>query len=314
MASPSYTFTGGAAPANFTPNSISELSGMLGKVAEQIIREVVAEDKLSVFDKMPVDNGDTIEQAIVKLASARAYDSTGANALSRTTPGLAVLYFNDWTRAVFDTTVDMSLIRKVLLQGKGASEISTKLVSVLGESDKYEKYTQMKNLFKWGRQDQSGKVLKLADTVAYGTTSIDYKGVLKSLKNVVAGMQYVNTSFNTGSVNRKTDSRDIFILMPYKLKNEIDVEELAGVFNLDKAEIKNRIIEIDTEAETIGGKSTYAIYVVDRNAVLSYTRLYQMADQKNADGLFWNYFLHTERLYGLSPLFDGCYILVKAEA
>ena len=37
------------------------------------------------------------------------------------------------------------------------------------------------------------------------------------------------------------------------------------------------------------------------------------ADQKNADGLFWNYFLHTERMYGLSPLFDGCYILVKAE-
>lgn len=314
MASPSYTFTGGVTPANYTPNSISELSGMLGKVAEQIIREVVAEDKLSVFDKMPVDNGDTIEQTIINLASARAYDATGANALSRKTPSLAVRYFKDWTRAVFDTTVDMSLIRKVLLQGKGASEISTKLVSVLGESDKFEKYTQMKNLLKWGRQDQAGKVLKLADTVNYGTTSIDFKGVLKSLKNVVAGMQYVNTGFNTGLINRKTDAKDIFILMPYKLKNEIDVEELAGVFNLDKAELKSRIIEIDTEAESISNKNTYTIYVVDRNAILSYTRLYQMADQKNADGLFWNYFLHTERLYGISPLFDACYILVKAEA
>lgn len=314
MASPSYTFTGGVTPANYTPNSISELSGMLGKVAEQIIREVVAEDKLSVFDKLPVENGDTIEQTIIELASARAYDSTGANALSRKTPSLAVRYFNDWTRAVFDTTVDMSLIRKVLMQGKGASEISTKLVSVLGESDKFEKYTQMKNLLKWGRQDQAGQVLKLAETVNYGTTSIDYKGVLKALKNTVAGMQYVNSNFNTGSINRKTDARDIFILMPYKLKNEIDVEELAGVFNLDKAELKSRIIELDTDVEKISSKDTYAIYVVDRNAILSYTRLYQMADQKNADGLFWNYFLHTERLYGISPLFDACYILVKAEA
>ena len=314
MASPSYTFTGGDIPANYTPNSISELGGMLGKVAEQIIREVAADDRLSVFDKMPVDNGDTIEHAIATLASARAYDSTGANALSRTTPGIAVRYFNDWTRAVFDTTVDISLIRKVLQTGKGASDISTKLVSVLGESDKYEKYTQLKNLFKWGRQDQSGKVLKLADTVAYGTNGIDYKGVLESLKNVVSGMQFVNTGFNTGSVNRKTDSRDIFILMPYKLKNKLDVEELAGVFNLDKAEIKNKIIEIDTDVEEISSKDTFVIYVVDRNAILSYTRLYQLADQKNADGLFWNYFLHTERMYGISPLFDACYILVKAEA
>ena len=71
------------------PNSIEELGGMLGKIADQVIREVSAEDKLSVFDKMPVDNGDTIEQAVVKLASPRSYDKTGANALSRKTPALA---------------------------------------------------------------------------------------------------------------------------------------------------------------------------------------------------------------------------------
>ena len=314
MSSPSYTFSGGALPANFTPNSYEDVGYMLGKVAEQIIREVSAEDKLSVFDKMPVLNGDTIEQTVIQLASARAYDSTGANALSRKTPSLAVRMFNSWNRITFDTTVDMALIRKVLIDGKGGAEVATKLVSVLGESDKFEKYTQTKNLFKWGRQDQSGKVLKLVDTIAYGTNSIDYKGVLKSLKNVVSGMQYVNTSFNTGSVNRKTDAKDIFILMPYKLKNELDVEELAGVFNLDKAEIKSRIIEIDTDVEEISGVDTYVIYVVDRNAVLAYTRLYEMADQKNADGLFWNYFLHTERLYGISPLFDACYFWVQTQA
>ena len=314
MASPVYSFSGGVAPANFTPNQISDLGSMLGKVAYQIIREVDAEDKLSVFNKMPVDNGDTIENVIVNLASAQAYDSTGAGALSRKTPSLSVKYFNNWTRNKFETTVDISLIRKVLQTGQGAPDLSSKIVGVLGESDKYEKYTQMKNLFKWGRQDQTGKVLKLFDTVAYGTTSIDYKGVLQSLKNVISGMQYVNTSFNTASVNRRTKPEDIVILMPYKLKNMLDVEELAGVFNLDKAEIKNKIIEIDTDAETISSKSTYAIYVVDKNAVLSFTRLYEMADQKNADGLFWNYFLHTERMYALSPLFDCGYILVKAEA
>ena len=314
MSSPVYTFSKGAAPADFVPNSIEDLGSMLGKVAYQIIREVSAEDKLAIFNKMPVDNGDTIEQVVVKLADAQAYDKTGAGALSRKTPSISVRYFNDWTRNKFETTVDVSLIRKVLLTGKGSSDLSTKIVGVLGESDKYEKYTQMKNLFKWGRQDQSGKVLKLYDTVAYGTNAIDYKAVLQSLKNVVAGMQYVNTSFNTASINRKTNASDIVILMPYKLKNMLDVEELAGVFNLDKAEIRSKIIEIDTDTETIGGKDTFAIYVVDKNAILSFTRLYEMADQKNADGLFWNYFLHTERMYAISPLFDCGYILVKAEA
>ena len=98
--------------------------------------------------------------------------------------------------------------------------------------------------------------------------------------------------------------------MPYQLKNKLDVEELAGVFNLDKAEIKNRIIETDTGIES----GSYYIYVVDKHAVLDFTRLYEMMDEKNADGLFWNYYLHTERLYALSPLFDACYVKVVAQA
>lgn len=313
MSSPSYTFTGGDTPANYTPNKITEVGSMIGKVAEQIIREFSAANPLSVFEKMPVKNGDTIEQVFVKMASAEAYDSTGANALSRVTPEYAVKYFSDWTRSKFRHTVDVSEMRKVLTTGKGVSELSSKVVSVLGESDKHEKFTQMKNLLAWGRQDGSGKVLKLISTVNYGATGIDYKGVLKALKNAVSGMKFVNSDFNTASLVRRTKPEDIYILMPYALKNEIDVEELAGVFNLDKAEIKARIIELDTTTTEISGKDTYSIYIVDKNAILDYTRLYEMADQKNADGLFWTYFLHTERMYGISPLFDCGYINVVAE-
>lgn len=314
MAAPSYTFTGGETPSDFTPNKISAVGSMIGKIADQTIRMVSADDRLSIFDKMPVKNGDTIEQVLIKLASAEAYDSTGAGALSRKNPDLAVRYFNDWTRAKYKHTVDISELRKVLETGKGVPEISAKVVGVLNESDKYEKYTQTKNLLAWGRQDGTGKVLKLIETVNYGTDAIDYKGVLEALKNAVSGMQFVNTSFNTASINRKTNASDIVILMPYKLKNKIDVQELAGVFNLDKAEVGKHIIELDTDVAEISGLDTYSIYVLDKNAILSYVRLYEMADQKNADGLFWNYFLHTERMYGISPLFDCGYINVVAEA
>lgn len=128
MASPSYTFDKGVAGTSYTPNKISELGSMIGKIAEQVITQVSAKNPLSVFEKKPVENGDTIEQSVVRLANARAYDSTGAGALTRKTPGISVEYFKNWTRAVFDTTVDISLIRKVLQTGKGASDLSTKLL------------------------------------------------------------------------------------------------------------------------------------------------------------------------------------------
>lgn len=311
-------FSKGVAPANYTPNLITEVGSMIGKVAEQIIREVDADDRLSIFAKT-TENGDTIEQAIIKLVESTAYDSTGANALVRSNPSLVVRYFNDWTRATWKTTVDMSQLRKVLQTGKGASDVASKIVGVLSESDKYEKYGALKSLLAkakavadGGDSTQGSKIagaLVNYGTVAY-SSGIQYKKVLTALKNAVSKMTYVNSSCNSASLLRRTRMEDIVIIMPYTLKNEIDVEELAGVFNLDKAELGKKIIEIDTDAVS---KYNY-IYVLDKNAILDYTRLYEMADQKNADGLFWNYYLHVERLFGVSPLFDAGYIKVGVEA
>ena len=309
------TYGAGVAGNAYTPTTISEMGNMIGKIAYSVIYDNSAKDPLAVFDKLPVDKGDTIEQAVVKMAESLSYDSTGANALSReTTEKFAVKYFKDWTRMKFKKTVDIAEIRKVLSNEIDVSDVSAKIVSSMTEGDVHEKYLAVRNLLKWGRQSAdggTGAVLVKADTVAYDSvnSSIDYKGVLVSLKDTLKGMQFVNSSFNSASLERRTRPEDIYIIMPYKLKNRIDVEELAGVFNLDKAEIKERIIEVDTEIES----GAFYVYVVDKHAILDFTRLYQMVDQLNADGLFWNYFLHTERLYALSALFDGCYIKVATE-
>ena len=316
MAQVSPTYGKGVAGDSYTPTTVTEMGEMIGKIAYSVIRENTAEDHLAVFDKMPINKGDTIEQAVVKMAESLAYDEDGSDALKREdSVKFAVRYFKDWTRKKFKKTVDISLIRKVLSEEHEVSDVTAKIVSSMTEGDKQEKYENVRDLLTWGRQSAdggTGAVLVKAETVNFDSTNsaIDYKGTLVALKNAVSGMKFVNTSFNSISLKRRTRPEDIYILMPYQLKNKLDVEELAGVFNLDKAEIKNRIIETDTGVE--GG--SYYIYVVDKHAVLDFTRLYEMMDEKNADGLFWNYYLHSERLYALSPLFDACYIRVVAQA
>lgn len=297
------TMSNGVTYSNYTPNQYSDFE-MIGKIAQQVIRNVNAKNPLSMFDKMPITNGDTIEQVVVGLVSEKVYDSTGASALSRiVSNNLAVRYFDDWTRTKFDYTIDIAKARKVMAEGKSASDLTEKMVASLVESDVHSKFVSIKALLKWGATLNGGSTpLKDLGTVYGNGSVIDYKAVLKKIKDTIKGMQFVNDDFNTAQFERSTDKNDIYIAMPYTLKNAIDVDELSGVFNLDKAEIKDRIIELDTTDDIV--------YVLDQNAVLVYTRLYEMADQKNADGLFWNYFLHVERLYALSPLFDGCFFEV----
>ena len=322
----STNFDGGVTPENYTPNTISDVGSMVGKIAHQVIREVSADDRLAVFDKMPVDNGDTIEQAIVKLAESYSYDKDGLNALTRKNPEIAVRMFKDWTRATFKQSVDIAQIRKVLTTGKGASELATKIISSLNEGDKQEKYEALKSLLEQSTNHVGTQGFMVpylgataTDFVPVLDGKVDYGKVLLNLRNMVSKMSYVNAECNKAGLKRKTLKDDIVIIMPYQLKNGIDVEELSGVFNLDKAEIKDKIIEVDipdyedTQSSYSGGKYNY-IWVVDKNAILSFTRLYEMVDQINADGLFWNYFLHVERMYGVSPLFDAMYLIVQTEA
>lgn len=293
-------FSGGLLPAAYEPTQYAELGNAIGKIAYQIIREVLAANPLAVFDKKPVDKGDTIEQAIIKLVEAQGYDRTGSNALARNTAEkLVVRYFNNWKRQTYDTTVDVSELRKILTEETSTEDIAARLVSVLSQSDIYDKFRTTKELLKWGTGNDA---LVNVGTVypAEGATGYNYRGILQKIRDVVDGMKFVNDDYNKAGLLRATRNEDIYILAPFNLLNAIDVNDLAGVFNLSKAEIESKLIKLDTNDNIV--------YIVDQNAMQIITRLYEMAPpQINSKGLFYNYFLHVERLYALSPLFDACY-------
>lgn len=295
--------------ASYVPNTYAPYDDMIGKIAFQIIREVETKNPLAVFDKMPVNNGDTIEQAVVKLVDANAYDPTGANALTRDTAvKVAVRYFNNWERHNYKTTIDYSEIRKVLTTGLGAEEVADKIVSALSKSRIHDKFTSLKSLLAWGRTagsyDASTAVIKSSTTIpALSGGGINAKAIIKAIKNTIKGFTFVSTDYNVPALKQSSDVDDIYIVMSYKMKTALDVDELAGVFNLEKDKIDAKIIEIDADDNYI--------YVLDERAILDFTRLYEMVNQLNADGLFWNYFLHVSDLFAISPLFNT-YCIVTA--
>ena len=295
--------------ASYVPNTYAPYDDMIGKIAFQIIREVETKNPLAVFDKMPVNNGDTIEQAVVKLVDANAYDPTGANALTRDTAvKVAVRYFNNWERHNYKTTIDYSEIRKVLTTGLGAEEVADKIVSALSKSRIHDKFTSLKALLAWGRTagsyDASTAVIKSSTTIpALSGGGINAKAIIKAIKNTIKGFTFVSTDYNVPALKQASDVDDIYIVMSYKMKTALDVDELAGVFNLEKDKIDAKIIEIDADDNYI--------YVLDERAILDFTRLYEMVNQLNADGLFWNYFLHVSDLFAISPLFNT-YCIVTA--
>lgn len=304
------TYGNGSNGNDYAPNKYAELGNAIGTIAEQVIRGVRARNPLAVFDKIPVNNGDTIEQMVVKLVENSAYDRMGPDTLKRATNSkLAVQLFKDWTPYKYKQSIDFSEMRKVLTGERSDADLAEMLIGALSQSDIRDNFNYVKGLLKYGSTaagtPATTPLVNLGTVAAVGS-SVDYKGVLKKIKDIVKGFSFVSTAYNSAGLDQRTPNEDIYIIMPFTLKNAIDVDELSGVFNLSKAEIEDKIIETDA--------TDNIVYVVDRNAVLVYTRLYEMWDQKNAEGRFWNYYLHIERLYALSPLFNGVFFTVGQPA
>ncbi len=294
------TYYTGVDGQNYVPNYESEFD-MIGKIAHQFMKDVSATNPLNVFENFTTDNGDTIEQSVTKFVASRAYDATGANALTPDrTAKFAVRYFKDWSREVYQTTVDKAELRKVLIQNRDVADVAERIVSVLGQSDIDDKFNYTKGLLRnavtnsWELDVTNNNPIDIANNQ-------DYKGLLKAIKDTVKGMQYVSTTYNGAGIKMRSNPDDLYIIMPYDIKNALDVDELAGVFNLDKADIKDKIIETDDLTNKY-------IHIVDKHALIVATRLYELENQKNADSLTWNYFLHVDRMYAFSQLFNSAYI------
>lgn len=283
---------------DYVANYYSEYD-MIGKIARQVIKGVFAKNPLSRFIKGKIDDGDTIEQAVVKMVESQAYDANGENTLApKSGEKIVAEYFNTNTRKTFKQTVRPSEIRKVLANGKDESEISARLVSAMAEGDIYEYYQNIKGLINFGMTEDDNSetpFIKLEDVnIANG-----YKPMLSKIKNTVKAFKYVTDSFNKAGIKRNTVEEDIYIIAPYKLITDIDVDELSGVFNLDKAEIREKIIEIDTDEKFV--------VILDQNALQIWEQMYEMWDQKNAEGAFWNYYLQVNRLFGICTLYNAVF-------
>lgn len=297
-------YSSGIGGADYEPNVYEQYGNMIGKLAKSFIRNVLAKNPLSVFDKGRINNGDTIENVVIGLLESQGYDD--AHALANQGEGNIVAeYFKNWLYKRYSVTLKPMTLRKVRPEyaEDDVSDIATRVVGSLDQSAEHDHFIAFKEMLKWGATTGSygddGTALVNKGTISAVGGAPNYKGILKKIKDLVDDMSFVNANSNAKGIAKSTAKEDIYIVMPYSIKNAIDVDELSGVFNLSKAEIESKIIITDSTDKYI--------YVVDKNAILSFTRLYEVKSQENAQGNFWNYFLHTERMMAISPLFDATF-------
>lgn len=272
---------------------VNDIYGLIETIAKQTFFAVESANPLKVFDKEPIDKGTTIEQAMIQLTESYAFDKNAVDALSAKDPNFIVRYFQNWTEKQYEQSVRDDDIRKILIGSSSAENVASIIVGNLRESDDNETYETMKLVLETAKAEMTS-----AGTI---TTA---EQLLLLIRNTIDSFKFLNANYSIAGAEHRTPLSRIRVVMPYQIKNTIDVETLAQTFHMEKAEIEARIDTIDSDDGIV--------YIVDENAILHHTRLSEIESQRNAKGRVTNYYLTKSDMFAYSPLFKMTYIDASA--
>lgn len=280
------------------PADASSVYSMAYKFAKQIIESVSSVNPLDeLFNKGRIDYGKDVEEAVLELLEKGQYDENAVNVFAASDPTFIVRWYKEWSSGQFSTTVRLGEIRKILARGLGerntAETVAEKIVSNLTESDSFDRYKNEKATLRamveaiWAAQKHAG-------------TASTANELLKLVRNVVDDFQFINSNYVLAGIENRASLDDIRIVMPYNIKNAIDIDAMAYMFNMEKADLLARIVVTDA--------TDNCVIILDKRAVFQYNRLLELTEQWNPKALLTNYFYTVDDMYGYSPLFKATYI------
>ena len=281
---------------NYTA-TINDVYGLVEKVAKQSFMGVDSDNPLSHFYKGDIDKGTVIEQWMIQLCESYAFDKDALDVFKGADPEYVVRYFKDWTERQYEATVRDDEIRKVITGENSVEDVSAKIIANLTESDENENFENLKGVLAYIKTqiDSDGANAGTAQTGA------DF---LKLVKNAVDKMKFMNSTYSVAGAKYRCPLDRIRIVMPYGVKNSVDVDTLASLFHVEKAEILEKIDVIDTEDGIV--------YIVDESAILWFRRLSEIEPARNAKARKTIYYKTVDDLFAFAPIFKATYIDASA--
>lgn len=160
----------------------------------------------------------------------------------------------------------------------------------------------------------------------------NYAAWTVAAKNAIDGFQYPSSLYNkygslagaNGDFKGWTKTDDIYIMATANWINSADVNFLATLFNIDRADLQKRIIKVidfgyDAYKE-VAGETVFDKHVTtDIDAIIFDRRMLHFTSDLDIDDTFYNpetlvtnYYKHWWATYQLSP-FANCIVFTKAK-
>lgn len=300
----------GNALQTYTPLYNEFCDALINKIGKTILESKLFTNRLARFKQGTVLDQKDVEEIFIEMSQAEsAYDPAGPNPLGRREgPDVKAIYHRQNRQDVYCITIgDIDFLRVFRSEATLDSFITARINSIYSGAN-HDEWLAMKKLL------CSYDGYATVETRDEGDIATYCKEFVKNARKVAQDLTFVSDKYNGAGVNTVSAPGEMVLLVNKDLLTEIDVEVLSKSYNMGKTDIQFEVIPMDdfadiplsNSADEVGysSKNWEAMRVdallIDKDFLRVFDTLMHFEPQRNAHGLFTNYFLHIHQILSLS--------------
>lgn len=310
----------GAAIMQFQPVQNAFLSALINRIGRVLITSRLYENPWAGFKKGLLEYGETIEEIFVNIAKPHQYnpDTAQTEIFKREIPDVRAAFHYMNYQKFYKVTISNDQLRQAFLSVDGITDLIGRIIDSLYTSANYDELLTMKYMI--ARAALKGEIYPVTIPTV---TAENARSVVSTIKGMANELQFMSNTYNLNGVETYTDTKYLYLIKNAKFDAVIDVEVLAQAFNMEKAEFLGRQILVDSFgkldntrlSELFAGDSSYVpltdeekatldaipALMVDESWFMIFDNYYNMTEQYNGEGLYWNYWYHVWKTFSISP-------------
>lgn len=299
----------------YTPLYNEFAAALMNKIGKTIIETKMWKNKLAKFKNGGVTSPHDVEEIFIEMAEAEgAYDPEGKNPNGRRdNPETKVIYHRQNRQECYAVSVGDIDFRRVFTSGATLDTYMKGLINSVYAGDQLDEWLCMKELLAtYGKYAE----YEVPDINYSSMGSIDNtvlqntKSFIKALRKAVLDVGFPSTKYNAAGVRTFTEPKDLVLLVHKDVLVECDVELLAQAFNQSNTDMK--VVPEIVAMDDFGTLEKCYGLLVDREWFRVWDTLSHMEPQRNAQGLFTNWFYHHHQILSASTFKNA--IMFKAVA
>lgn len=277
----------GNAITTYTPTQNEFLDALINKIGLTLVNSTGYTNPFAPFKGEQINYGDTIEDIFVELPKGVKFEhiehGESIDPYKVTKPSVKVLYHKIDREVQYTVTIWDDMLKRAFKSPQGMNSLVDQITQSLYEAMTVDEFTYAKNLL-----SNEAKVYGHVEDLGEVETQYELASkLLGQIKIVASNMKFKRKDYNVLEVETMTPPEEIVVVLRNDMKEAIDLQVLAGVFNLDKVELSQRVIEVDSfdDVEMLG-------CVLDARGFRIHDALKDAESQRNSRGRYTNYFVN----------------------